>query len=238
MLRPTTAALGASCLFFFLTTSAHASEAANASPASPASPDPAASPESAGGPAAEQPASSPLDTAHDDLLLAASAGAFGGASNRGGGVLGVTVLRQKGVLGYGALFEAGSSLFEYTTMTAAPMVGVFLDGPRSLRLGVAATGGLHTYSGVGKGFISSSDPGASGAAPFVGARVLAGAELGGKARFHIGVLLGVDDDLTRTSKTYTFTESAWTTPHAATATHTIGDLRATAMLTLGTAFDL
>jgi hypothetical protein len=118
------------------------------------------------------------------------------------------------------------------------MVGVFLDGPRSLRLGVAATGGLHTYSGVGKGFILSSDPGASGAAPFVGARVLAGAELGGKARFHIGAMLGVDDDLTRTSKTYTFTESAWTTPHAATATHTIGDLRATAMLTLGAAFDL
>jgi hypothetical protein len=48
----------------------------------------------------------------------------------------------------------------------------------------------------------------------------------------------VDDDLSRTSKTYSFTETAWTTPHAATATHTIGDLRASAMLTLGTAFDL
>jgi hypothetical protein len=244
MLRLTTAALGASCLFFFLTTSAHASESAEptASPASPASPtsaDPAASTASTGWPADEQPAAPPA-TPHDDLLLTASAGAFGGASSAGGVVVGLTVLRQKGLLGYGALFEAGTLLFDYETMTAAPMVGVFLDGPRSLRLGVAATGGLHTYSGVGKGFLSS-DPGASGAAPFVGARLLAGAELGGKARFHIGALLGLDDDLTRTSKTYAFTESSWTslvTPHAATATHRIGDLRATAMLTLGTAFDL
>jgi hypothetical protein len=223
MLRPLTAALGAACLIL-VATPALASEPAESTP-----------------PSAEEPAEAPAPSRpleHDDLLLTAGAGVFGGSRDSGGGELGVTVLRQKGLLGYGALFEAGTTLFDYTTMTAAPTVGVFFDGPRSLRLGVMAAGGLHTYNGVGKGFIASSDPGASGATAFLGARVLAGIELGGKARFHLGVQLGADDDLSRTRKTYDFTESAWATPHPATATHTIGDVRVSAMLALGTAFDL
>jgi len=118
------------------------------------------------------------------------------------------------------------------------MVGLFVDAPRSLRLGIAATGGIHTYSGVGGGFISSSDPGASGIVPFLGARLFAGAEVGNKARFHIGLQLSADDDLTRLHRTYTFEENAFSAPHQATASPTVGSFRFGAMIALGTAFDL
>ena len=176
-------------------------------------------------------------SSHDDLLLTAGLGALGEA-HKAGGIISFTGLRQKGLLGYGATFEYGGAVFDYTTYTAAPIVGIFVDGPDWLRLGVAAAGGLHRYDGVGRGFISSSDPGASGTTAFVGARAFLGAEVGGKARFHIGLQLSVDDDLTRTSKPYTYQETAWTTPHTATASHTVGTLRFGGMLALGTAFDL
>ena len=51
--------------------------------------------------------------------------------------------------------------------------------------------------------------------PFVGARAFLGAEIGGKARFHIGLQLSLDDDLTRTRDAYTYQETAWTSPHSA-----------------------
>ncbi len=175
--------------------------------------------------------------AHDDILLTAGAGFFGEARKLGGAV-NLTALRQKSWLGYGATLEYGGTMFDYTSVTAAPMIGVFVDGPRSLRMGIAAVGGVHVYNGVERGFISSSDPGAHATTAFVGSRVFFGAELGGKARFHVGLQLSADDDLARVRNAYTFEESAFTTPHVSTATHTVGAFRFGAMLALGTAFDL
>lgn len=179
----------------------------------------------------------PAKDSHDDLLLTAGLGGFGDA-HKVGGLLSFTALRQKGLLGYGATFEYGSAFLDYTTVTAAPIVGIFVDGPRSVRLGLAAAGGVHHYEGVDGAFLFSSDPGASGTTPFIGARALVGAEIGGKARFHIGLQLSADDDLTRTRTPYTYQESSWTTPHPETTAHTVGALRFGAMLALGTAFDL
>ena len=175
---------------------------------------------------------------HDDILLTAGAGFFAD-DRKGGGAVSLTALRQKGWLGYGATFEYGGALFDYTSLTAAPMIGIFSPGPRGLRIGIAAAGGIHTYDGVGRGFISSSDPGAKGTVAFVGTRLMMGTELGGQARFHIGLQLSADDDLARTRKAYAFTETAFrAAPQDATATNTVGTFRVGAMLTLGTAFDL
>jgi hypothetical protein len=182
-------------------------------------------------------AAAPPANSHDDLLLTAGLGALGEA-DKAGGIVSFTALRQQGLLGYGATFEYGGAIFDYTSITAAPMVGIFVDGPRWVRFGVAAAGGVHRYEGVGRGFISSTDPGASGTTAFIGTRAFLGAEVGGKARFHIGLQLSVDDDLTRTRSAYTYEETAWTSPHSATASHTVGSLRFGGMLALGTAFDL
>ena len=179
----------------------------------------------------------PPERPRSDLLLTAGLGGFGEAQKIGG-LVGVTVLRQKGLLGYGATFEYGGAVLDYTTSTAAPLVGIFVDGPRSVRFGVAAAGGIHHYEGVDGGFIASRDPGASGTTPFVGARAFLGAETGGKTRFHLGLQLSLDDDLTRTRTAYTYTESAWSASHPETASHTVGALRFGTLLALGTAFDL
>ena len=220
------ATLGSLLACLFVTTAAVADE----DPALPATPT-------------EAPQPTP-EKAHDDLLFTAGVGAFHDVENAvGGGGLSLTALRQKGWLGYGATFEYGGAVLDYTSVTAAPMVGLFLDSPRYLRLGFAAVGGIHHYSGVNGGFILSRDPGASGTTAFLGARVLAGVELGGKSRFHIGVQLSADDDLSRSRKTYAFEESTFrfggdASTTTETATHTVGTFRYGGMLVLGTAFDL
>lgn len=177
------------------------------------------------------------ERSRSDLLVTAGLGGFSDA-DKVGGLVNLTVLRQKGLLGYGATFEYGGAVLDYTTSTAAPLVGLFVDGPHAIRFGVAAAGGVHHYEGVDRGFISSTDPGASGTTPFFGARAFLGAEIGGKTRFHLGLQLSLDDDLTRTRTAYTYTESAWTARHAETASHTVGALRFGTLLALGTAFDL
>ena len=177
------------------------------------------------------------ERAHSDLLVTAGVGGFSDA-RKVGGLVNLTVLRQKGLLGYGATLEYGGAVLDYTTSTAAPLVGLFVDGPHSIRFGIAAAGGIHHYEGVDGGFISSTDPGASGTTPFLGARAFLGTELGGKTRFHLGLQLSLDDDLTRTRTAYTYTERAWTAPHAETTSHTVGALRFGTLLALGTAFDL
>jgi hypothetical protein len=190
--------------------------------------------EGAGSLSAEEPVP---QKSHNDLLLTAGVGVLG-EPGKTGGLVSATALYQHGLLGYGATFEYGGAIFDYTTVTAAPMIGIFVDGPQWLRVGVAATGGVHHYEGVDRGFISSSDPGARGTTAFVGTRVFLGAETGGKARFHLGLQLALDDDLTRTRNAYTFEETAWTSPHSVTTSHTVGALRFGGMLALGTAFDL
>ena len=177
------------------------------------------------------------ERSHSDLLVTAGVGAFSDA-HKVGGLVNLTVLRQKGLLGYGATFEYGGAVLDYTTSTAAPLVGLFVDGPHSIRFGIAAAGGIHHYEGVDGGFIGSTDPGASGTTPFLGARAFLGTELGGKTRFHLGLQLSLDDDLTRTRTAYTYTESAFAAPHAETTSHTVGALRFGTLLALGTAFDL
>lgn len=176
---------------------------------------------------------------HDDVLFTASAGFFGQDPGGLGGSLGFTGLRQKGWFAYGGTFEYSGVVFDSTSVTAAPMVGVFVEGPRWARVGIAGVGGIHSYSAVGSGLLSS-DPGVSGTTAFVGTRVLLGAEVGDRARFHIGLQLSVDDDLTRTRKTYSYEEVGLFSgsSHTATATHTLGAFRYGAMLALGTAFDL
>ena len=177
------------------------------------------------------------ERSRSDLLVTAGLGGFSDA-DKVGGLVNLTVLRQKGLLGYGATFEYGGAVLDYTTSTAAPLVGLFVDGPHALRFGVAAAGGVHHYEGVDRGFISSTDPGASGTTPFLGARAFLDAEIGGKTRFHLGLQLSLDDDLTRTRTAYTYTERAWTAPRAETTSHTVGVLRFGTLLALGTAFDL
>jgi hypothetical protein len=213
----------------FLTSSLALTVVAVAAPAWAAEPDPQETP--------EPDAPEPRAKSHDDLLLTAGLGGFGD-DHKTGGVLSFTALRQKGLLGYGATFEYGSAFLDYTSVTAAPIVGIFVDGPSYLRLGLAAAGGIHHYEGVDGAFIFSSDPGASGTTPFIGARAIAGAEFGGKARFHLGLQLSLDDDLTRTRTPYTYEEKVWSSPYSVTTSHTVGSLRVGAMLALGTAFDL
>lgn len=177
------------------------------------------------------------ERSRSDLLVTAGLGGFSDA-DKVGGLVNLTVLRQRGLLGYGATFEYGGAVLDYTTSTAAPLVGLFLDGPHAIRFGIAAAGGVHHYEGVDGGFIGSTDPGASGTTPFLGARAFLGTEVGGKTRFHLGLQLSLDDDLTRTRAAYTYTERAWTAPHPETTAHTVGALRFGTLLALGTAFDL
>jgi hypothetical protein len=178
---------------------------------------------------------------HDDILVTGGAG-FLGDERHVGGTLALTGLRQKGLLGYGATFEYSGAVLDYTSVTAAPTIGVFVDSPRWMRIGLAAVGGVHSYRGVDAGFISSSDPGASGTTAFVGARAFVGAEVGGKARLHIGLQLSADDDLSRIRWPYTFDQTAFVANGASarseTATHTVGTFRVGALVALGTAFDL
>ncbi len=219
----------ATVLALAVSTIATTAAAAESDDREPPATAPATEPESAEVSAPEK--------SRSDLLLTAGLGGFTDTSNVGG-LLSVTALRQKGLLGYGATFEYGGAVLDYTTTTAAPLVGIFIDGPHAVRLGLAATGGLHHYEGVGRGFIFSTDPGASGTTAFVGARAFVGTEVGGKTRFHIGLQLSVDDDLTRTRTPYVYQETGWTAPHSATASHTVGTLRFGTLLALGTAFDL
>gem|GEM_PF-2744538 len=173
-----------------------------------------------------------------DLLVTGGTGAFTDGDNTGG-VLTLTVLRQAGPIGYGGLFEYGGAIFDYTHVTAAPMIGIFAPSPRWLRAGAAVTAGVHVYEGVGRGFLSS-DPGVDGTMPFAGIRGFIGGEIGGKARLHLGLQLSADTDLARRERTSSYRESSWSSSatYERTATHTIGFVRTGAALALGGAFDL
>lgn len=191
-------------------------------------------------PAAEPDAPTPPPAKeHDDVLVTAAIGGFADADNHMGGVVTATALRQHGAFAYGGTFEYGGAVFDYTVVTAAPMAGVFVPAPSWLRVGVAATAGIHSYDGVGQGFLSD-DPGTSGVTGFVGARAFAGVEAGGKARFHIGFQLAADEDLTRIRHSYTYEESSLfgNGSHSELVTHSVGTFRFATMLAMGTAFDL
>ncbi|MBS2016664.1 MAG: hypothetical protein JST00_27520 [Deltaproteobacteria bacterium] len=185
---------------------------------------------------AEAPEAMRRPVAHDDLLVVATAGGMGDGGDVGGS-LGVVALRQSGWLGYGATFDYGGKLFDYEVVGVAPMIGLFLDTPRWARVGLAATAGVHAYSGVGKGLFTR-DPGASGTTGFVGARLFLGGEVGGAARLHVGMQLSAEEDLARLQRSYTFEGGGFGAPRLESTTHTIGAFRYGALLALGGAFDL
>ena len=179
----------------------------------------------------------PAREAHDDLLVTGTAGVFADRGDTGGS-LGAAVLRQQGWLGYGVTFDYGGKLFDYEDVGAAPMVGLFVDSPRWVRVGLAGSLGLHSYSGVEKGFLSR-DPGATGTTGYVGARLFLGGEAGGAARFHFGFQLFAEEDLARVRRTYSFEQSSFGgTSRPETVTHTVGAFRCGTLLAIGGAFDL
>ena len=158
-------------------------------------------------------------------------------ANSGGVGFGGTALYRHDLLVAGGVVEHGSALWGHRYLAIAPSVGIALPLPSWARVEILTVAGAHHYSGVGKQLFSS-DPGLSGTVPFVGARLYAGTELGGRAfRFSAGFSVWTEADLFRRTETYTYRET-FLVDSDETVTRQLGMSRAAFALVLGGTFGL
>ena len=188
--------------------------------------------------ALSEPAPAPNAVPARDVVVVAHGGAFAGTM--GGVVVGATGLARFGLFQAGGLVEGGTSIFSGSYVAVAAASGLAVRTPSGFRLDLLGVAGDHHYTAVGAGLLTT-DPGAHGDTPFVGARLGLSYGFGvGATRFDVGAWGLVEDDLTRSTQTYSFAEQSWfgggTFPR--TVTHTVGGYRAGAALRLGAAFDL
>ena len=126
--RIAAATLAIASLITTVSTSARADDEATRVSPSPSPPSPPSPPE-ADVPSRDlrEGSALPPDERRRDVLVTAGLGYFSDRE-REGGVLSVTALHQRGPIGFGATFEYGGAVFDYTHVTAAPMIGVFRPG--------------------------------------------------------------------------------------------------------------
>jgi hypothetical protein len=172
-----------------------------------------------------------------DFQLVGHAGIIGGTT--GGLVLGGTGLARFGMFQVGGLAEAGGEVFAYEYVGVAATSGIGLRTASGFRFDALGVVGGHHYTHVGNELFSS-DPGATGDLPFVGARMGVSYAFGsGPLHFDLGLWGLAEDDIGRTSQRYTYSEAGWfgapATPK--TVTHEIGAQRLGAALRLGVTFD-
>jgi hypothetical protein len=157
-----------------------------------------------------------------------------GGSN-GGALLGGTVLGRIGYLDVGVEAVGAGELFGYSYSGWAADAGLGWQTASGWRFDAFGAVGVHDYSGVGSELFSS-DPGASAVVPFAGARVMVSYVFGkGPGHFELGLLGLAEDDLTRETESYDYTETDsffGGANYPEHATHTVGTSRLGAGLTL------
>ncbi len=154
----------------------------------------------------------------------------------GGFVFGGELLHRRGLLALGVVGEYGTTLVTpYRYWGGSGGAGISLPTPSWVRVDLLGLVGLHRYEGVGGAGVMPwsvfvNDPGIATTLPSVGARLSAAVELGGRARFVIGVKGLIDRDLGERTRSHTRT-SSFSPPE--TQMSTIGGMRLGALLTLG-----
>lgn len=134
-----------------------------------------------------------------DLLGTLSVGPTVDSDSHGGVLFSIAGLFRQDAAGGGFAVEYGAAGHHYQFGSFALEAGIFLPFPRVIRLGVLGVLGAHSYSAVGSQFLLSST-GAHDILLFGGARLVAGIEIGGRGRLHVGIEGILDDDLWRTAR--------------------------------------
>lgn len=174
-----------------------------------------------------------------DFSARGQAGGFYDPAQAGGILIGATALYRLGPVAVGGQFEGGGALFDYGFMGVGALGGVSLRPSTKLRVELLGTYGHHSYSGVGRGFMSD-DPGVSGDSAYVGARAGASVIVGEKAtHLEVGMYGGYDDDLSRDVKTSRYTSTGWFGDSSEQESeHTVGTKKYSLVVAVGMTHDV
>jgi hypothetical protein len=167
-------------------------------------------------------------------------GGFESTDDAGGGVVGATALVRYGPAAAGGLAEGGGALFGYSYSGVAALAGLSLHPVSRVRFELLGAYGVHSYSGVGRGFLSD-DPGVDGSTPYAGVRAGGGYLFGTRAtRLQLGLVAALDHDLSRKTVSYQYTDTSWfgTDSNTQDAEQTIGTRRTSILFTVGALIDL
>jgi hypothetical protein len=182
----------------------------------------------------------PGEVSPSDVSFRGGLGGFSDPGDGGGVLLQASGLYRLGPLGLGAQLEGGATVFEYGYSGVGALAGVALRPDARVRVEVLGTFGGRHYSGVGRGFLND-DPGVSGDTTYVGARAGA-AYLFGTNTNHteLGLYGGVDEDLSRETKTSRYTSTSWFGGESTTqeSQHTIGTRRYSLLVAVGWTHDV
>jgi hypothetical protein len=182
----------------------------------------------------------PADVAASDFSVRGQLGGFSDPGRAGGPLLGATALYRLGPVAAGGQFEGGAALLGYGFTGVGALGGIAVRPSTRFRVELLGTVGHHSYSGVGRGFMSD-DPGVSGDSAYAGVRGGASYLFGAKAtHLELGVYGGVDDDLSRETKTSRYTSTGWfsDTTSEAESQHTVGTKKYSVVLALGMTHDV
>lgn len=185
--------------------------------------------------ATSEPAPSAQSTSETSLLAGIG---FARGATQGG--LGLTLLltHRLGPLELGVDWQ-GVALSS-SMLGVGAVAGLHFGDDASVRL--LASAGKHYYAGVGREFLGS-DPGVSWDTPYVGGRALLGYSLarrpGRRHRGFVGAMVGMDRDLSRTTKQVTYTEVPWLLgePYQQTRSHRVGQTTYSAFFVAGVELD-
>lgn len=157
-----------------------------------------------------------------------------------GFTLGGLGLYRSGPIDVGAAGELGTQLVGYSYAGVAGAVGLGVRTSSDLRFDALVLAGSHSYTGVGTKLFSA-DPGAGGAFPFVGGRLLASYPLfHGPHHLTLGVEGSYEDDLGRRHVSYDYQETSFLggDPYTEHADHVVGMQRVGVSVQIGGSFDV
>src|SRR5688500_264705 len=191
-------------------------------------------------PASSGAAGAPAAT-HETLLMS-GVGFIGavdaaGSDTAGGAALSLNLLHHLSFVEVGAELYGAAALGGRVGGLGA-LLGIHLGSDFSVR--ALAVAGVHSYSAVGRGFLSD-DPGIGGSMAYVGGRLVLGYTFGRKERLFVVVLGLLDDDLERRRGSVTYTDTPWLfgdEPSTTTRHHSVGQTSFGILLTVGMGFDL
>jgi len=170
----------------------------------------------------------------DAFEWSAGAGAVGGG-DCGGIVATGTVLARTDVFAYGGTLEAGGALA--TRLGLAGTAGLSFRDASGFGLDLLGVVGVHRYNGVGRGILTD-DPGVGATLPFAGGRLRAVYAFGpGPRHFQLGLGVGVDRDLSRTTRNYTYQETPWLNLGGSSGPVTRNESRTIGFTTVGATID-
>jgi hypothetical protein len=184
--------------------------------------------------------SQPKEVAVSDLSVRGQLGGFSDPGNTGGLLVGATALYRLGPVAAGGQFEGGAALFDYGFTGVGALGGIALRPSNWSRVELLGTVGHHSYSGVGRGFLSA-DPGVRGDSAYAGVRAGASYLFGAKpTHLELGVYGGVDDDLSRETRTSRYTSTTWFSGEASEqeSQHVVGTQKYSLVLALGMTHDV